>query len=489
MALTLRAETVAERATLAPRERRGRLPAEPCHAELDHLEETVRAVNNGAGLWARAGGLIGNSEVRVLRVRRAPTPDEVEHGADPDTFIEKKGYEALAMLFENSPLDVQTEIYRRLSRRRPWWALLDVFGWFRGARPPVERFEEEYDPGGSVEVFVMGHDQGRWFLPNLFRRWFSFTVGRGNWMLGGREVTGRGGDVEADDITERGYAPSLLKQFEEMTAAQRWRGLYAIAPDLLDTAIGGRLEEIDPTWFDRDRFGVAFLYDAADHSRGEALRALATEVREFFSSTLDINPFLVEEGFDESFVPISRKFPEIPSVPIHQFAVDLRQGLDQEPDRSFDIVEFGGFMRDNYPRWPQLIPEQIHRVLAESDDQRFVGKRVELWGEAVAIRTRWYTKSKRLSYTTRERVGTDSEGRPKYRTKRTRWIAQVPAVRVRFDMRGETGAEVSAVYDRTGDAVATGHRRHYTVEPPVPTFRGGIERVPGTLDAGLGLVV
>ncbi len=88
-----------------------------------HLESVVKVVNNGVGLWARAGGRIGNSEVRVLRVRRSPTEDEVLHGADPDVLLERKGYEALAMLFEHSSLDVQTEIYRRLSTtpQAPLW--------------------------------------------------------------------------------------------------------------------------------------------------------------------------------------------------------------------------------------------------------------------------------------------------------------------------------------------------------------------------------
>ena len=488
-ALTLRSDTVTERAALAIDERRTRLPAAPCQAEVGHLEGTIAVVNNGAGLWAREGGRIGNSEVRALRVRRSPTPDEIEHGAEPDTFVVKRGYEALAMLFENSALDVQTELYRQLSRRRPWWVWLDVFGWFRGTRAPIERFEEEYDPGGSVEVFVLGHDQGRWFLPNLFRRWFSFTVGRGNWMLGRREVTGRGGDVEAEDITDRGYAPSLLRQFEDMTPAQRWRALHAISPDLLDTRVGSRLEEIDPTWFDRGRFGVAFLYDADDHSRGDVLRELGAEVREFFSSPLDINPYLVENGFDESFVAISPKFPEIPSEPIHQFAVELRTSLRNGSERSLDIVRFGGFIKKNYPRWPQLTPEQIHTVLAESDQARFVGKRVDLWGEAVAIVTRRYSTSKTLSHSTRERAGTDSEGRPKYRTKTTTWVASVPAVEITFDVRGATGPTARAVYDRTGDAIATGHHSHFTVEPDYLTFAGGVESFSGKLDSSLRLVV
>ncbi len=220
-----------------------------------------------------------------------------------------------------------------------------------------------------------------------------------------------------------------------MTPAQRWRALYAISPDLLDTRIGTRLVEIDPTWFDRGRFGVSFLYAADDHTHGEALRELAADVREFFSSPLDINPYLVENGFDESFVAISPKFPEIPSEPIHQFAVDLRKRLTQGPDRSLDIVRFGGFMKQNYPRWPQLTPEQIHTVFAESDQARFVGKRVDLWGEAVAIVTRPYTMSETLTYKTRVRAGTDSEGQPRYRTKKTTWVASVPAVEITFDVR------------------------------------------------------
>ncbi len=149
-ALTLRSETVAERAALAIGERRTQLPTAPCQAEVRHLESTIGVVNNGAGLWAREGGRIGNSEVRAQRVRRSPTPDEIEQGADPDTFVVKRGYEALAMLFENSSLDVQTEIYRQLSRKRPWWVWLDVFGWSRGAHAPIERFEDQ-GPGVGVD--------------------------------------------------------------------------------------------------------------------------------------------------------------------------------------------------------------------------------------------------------------------------------------------------------------------------------------------------
>jgi hypothetical protein len=198
---------------------------------------------------------------------------------------------------------------------------------------------------------------------------------------------------------------------------------------------------------------------------------------------------LVGDGFDDSFVPISPRFPEIPSEPIHQFAVDLRKQLTKGPDRSLDIVRFGGFMKQNYPRWPQLTPEQIHTVLAESDDARFVGKRVDLWGEAVEIVTRRYSEIKMLSYSTQEQDGTDSEGRPKYRTKTTRWVASVPAVEITFDVRGETGAPAQAVYDRTGDAIATGHHSHFTVEPDYLTFAAGVEVFPGTLDSSLRLVV
>ena len=100
-ALTLQADAVAERAELSVEERRTRLPAAPCQSRIGQLEAMVGVVNNGAGLWAREGGLIGSSEVRALQVRRPPTPDEIDHGADPETFVVRRGYEALAMLFEN----------------------------------------------------------------------------------------------------------------------------------------------------------------------------------------------------------------------------------------------------------------------------------------------------------------------------------------------------------------------------------------------------
>ena len=176
-ALVLGKEQVTALARLPFSDRRIQLPSAAPFPAVRHLESVVKAVNNGAGLWARAGGRIGNSEVRALRVSRGPTEDEVLHGADPEVLLEQKGYEALALLFEHSALDVQTEIYRQLSRRRPWWAWLDVFGWFRGARAPVERFEEVYEPGGGVEIFVMGHDRGSWLFPRLLKRGFHFTIG------------------------------------------------------------------------------------------------------------------------------------------------------------------------------------------------------------------------------------------------------------------------------------------------------------------------
>lgn len=478
---------VAQRMALPVSERRTRLPTVPPVSRVSELAATIDAVDNGAGLWARRGGRIGNSEVRALRVLRAPTDDEVLHGAEPGVCVEKKGYEALALLFEHSPLDVQMEIYRRLSRRRPWWAWLDVFGWLRGARSPVERFEEEYEPGGAVEVFVMGHDQGAWFLPNLFRRWFHFTVGRGDWTLGLEEVTQRGGDVEADDLTKRGYAPSLLKQFEDMTPAQSWRALCAIEGDLLDSPVGSELERIDPTWFDPLRFGVAFLYDANDPARGRSLRETVSRVRGFLFSVLVINPYAVERGFDLSFVPVSRKFPEIPSEPVHQFVVDLRTRLPATPEHRMDLLVFGAFIQQMYPRWPQLTPGQLHRVRSEGDDQRFFGRRVDLWGEAVKIRTRKYTVAKVLRHSTREYVGRDREGRARYRTKTTRWTARVPALLVTFDIRGAEGLTTAARYDRVGDAHATGHYSHYTVDPPLLDFLGGVERFHGELDIRLGL--
>ena len=110
-------------------------------------------------------------------------------------------------------------------------------------------------------------------------------------------------------------------------------------------------------------------------------------------------------------------------------------------------------------------------------------------GGPVAIVTRRYSTSKVLSYTTRERHGTDSKGRPKYRTKTTTWVASVPAVEITFDVRGATWATAQAVYDRTGDAIATWHHSHYTVNPAYLTFAGGVESFPGKLDPFLRLVV
>ena len=488
-ALVLSTDVVEEQAALPVRERRSRVPSAPVHARVADLQATITRVNNGDGIWARAGGRIGNSEIRALQVWRSPTNDEIAIGADPDTHVETAGYEALTTLFEHSPLDVQTEIYRDLSRSPPWWAWFDVFGWFKGARAPVERFEEEYDPGGPVEVLVMGLDQGSWFLPGLFKRWFAFTVGRGDWVLDRAEVTSRGGDVEAADITKRGYAQALLLQYEDMSSSQRWRVLCAVAPDLLDSPVGAKLERIDPTWFDRGRFGVAFLYDPHDPEKARRLRDSAETVREFFFQTLNINPYLVERGFDLSFVPISREYPEIPSEPIHQFVTDLRSQLPQLEHGRLDLMQFGVFLTDNYPRWPQLIPEQLRRVLEEDDQERFFHKRVDLWGEAVRIRVREYTFGKRLRHSTEEQAGRDKDGRRIYRTKTTRWTARVPAVEFTFEVRGETGAEVGAVCDRRGDAHATGHRIHRTTEPDWLEFVGGVERFPGSLAESLSLLV
>ena len=285
--------------------RRRALPASAPMEDVGELVEAVQAVNSGAGIWARSGGLIGNSEVAALRVLRQPNAEEIRLGADPSMAVETHGYEALAQLFDHAPLDVQTEIYRRLDRKRPWWARFDVFGWFRGARAPVERFEEVYEPGGNVELFVMGHDHGSWLFPKLFKRHFSFTKGRGDWMISRAEVTRRGGDIEEELIQDRGYARSLIRQFEDMTPAQRWRALTALEPELLDTPITRELEAIDPMWFDPNRFGVAILFDPLGHGAGKLLRQKAQTVRDFFIQHLGINPYLVVEGFDLSFVPFS----------------------------------------------------------------------------------------------------------------------------------------------------------------------------------------
>jgi hypothetical protein len=489
-ALALDAMVVQRQAALPVRDRRRRLPQVPPLDDVADVERIVSAVNSGAGLWARSGGKIGNSEIHELVVSRPPTPDEVAHGVDPTTPIVKKGYEGLAMLFEHSPLDVQTELYRRLSRSPPWWAWLDVFGWFKGARAPVERFEEEYDPGGNLELFVMGHDQGAWLLPRVFKRWFRFTTGKGDWLLGRDEVTGRGGDTEAARIEDRGYAPSLIKQYQDMRPAERWRALHAVSPDLLDTAIGARLEEIDPTWFDRYRFGVAFLYDADDPGRGAQLRRLADGARRFLTTTLRINPYTVVDGFRADFVPISPRFPEIPSDPVHQLVVDLRRELRSRSSHRLDLIEFAGFVKANFPRWPQLTPEMLERVLDERDHERFIHKQVDLWGQATDVRRTADGVPKVLTWSTRERVGTDPDGNAVYRTRRSRWTAQVPAVGVTLGIRGETdGAITRAYYQRVGDVTATGHYRHVTRRPPELRLRGGVERFHGRLDPELDLIL
>jgi hypothetical protein len=487
-ALVIRGEQITALAGVPLSDRRIQLPSSAPLPAVRDLESVVREVNNGAGLWARAGGRIGNSEVRALRVRRGPTEDEVLHGADPEVLLERKGYEALAMLFEHSSLDVQTEIYRRLSRRRPWWAWLDVFGWFRGARAPVERFEEIYEPGGEVELFVMGHDRGSWLFPRLFKRHFGFTVGARNWMLSRREVTKRGGDVEASEITERGYARALIRQFEDMAPAQRWRALTALEPDLLDTPISDELAEIDPSWFDPNRFGVAVLYDSRDPERGERIRDQAARVREFLTEQLRINPYLVEHGFDLSFVPISRRFPEVPSEPIHQFVVDLREHIPASKEVRFDLIRFADFIDGHYPRWPQLTPEQLHQVRGAKDYKRFIDKTVDLWGMVEDVTTHRYTTSKTLSWSTRESAGTDSKGRPKFRTRTSVWTVDVPAVRVTVSVRGEESRTIRGIYNREGNAHATGHYSHSTVNPDLPVFQGGREFLRGNLDASMTLV-
>lgn len=469
--------------------RRDSLPSVRPERDVATVSAIVQAVNSGAGLWARSGGKIGNSEVRALRVVRKPTAEEVEEGADPELAVEATGYEALSLVFDHASLDVQTEIYRRLSRKRPWWARLDIFGWFKGARAPIERFEEIYEPGGSVEVFVMGHDHGSWLFPKLFKRHFRFTRGGGDWKIHRAEVTRRGGDIEAEKVTERGYARSLIRQFADMTPAQRWRALTALESDLLDSPITSELAAIDPTWFDPDRFGVAVLFDPEDHEAGEQLREKATRVRAFFFEELGLNPYLVEHGFDVGFVPVSRDFPDVPSEPIHQFAVDLRDLLPRRDPPKLDLPGFAQFLEDFYPRWPRVTPEQLHRVRADDDYARFVGKRVDLWGWARRVRIERYTKAKVLTWSTREPAGRDAKGRPKYRTRTTRWTVHVPCVRVHLDVEGEEGQVVPAMAHREGGAQATGHHMHHITQPDIPVFSGERDFIPGHLGERLVLVI
>ncbi len=485
-ALVLGQEQVTALARLPLSDRRIQLPSSAPLPAVRDLESVVEVVNNGAGLWARAGGRIGNSEVRALRVSRSPTEDEVQHGAVPEILLERKGYEALAMLFEHSSLDVQTEIYRQLSRRRPWWAWLDVFGWFRGARAPVERFEEVYEPGGEVELFVMGHDQGSWLFPRLFKRHFHFKTGAQDWMVSRDEVTKRGGDVEATEITERGYARALIRQFEDMAPAQRWRALTALESDLLDTPITDELAKIDPSWFDPYRFGVAVLFDGGDPERGERIRGQASQVREFLTDQLLINPYQIESGFDLSFVPISPRFPEVPSEPIHQFVVDLRCHVPVSREGRFDLLRFADSIEQHYPRWPQLTPEQLHQVREEDDYERFIGKTVDLWGVVEDVTTEWYKTSTTLSWSTLEPYMTRKGLR--FRTKATTWTASVPAVRVTVTVRGEESMTVRGTYNREGDAHANGHYSHYTVNPDLPVFQRGRESLRGNLTAKMILV-
>lgn len=469
--------------------RRDSLPTVRAERGVATVTAVVQAVNNGAGLWARPGGKIGNSEVRALRVVREPTPQEVEEGANPELALEATGYEALSLVFDHASLDAQTEIYRRLSRKRPWWARLDVFGWFKGARAPVERFEEVYEPGGNVEVFVMGHDHGSWLFPKLFKRHLRFTKGGGDWKIHRDEVTRRGGDIEADLVTERGYARSIIRQFADMTPAQRWRALTALEPDLLDSPITSELAAIDPTWFDPGRFGVAVLFDPNDHEVGERLRDQATRVREFFFDHLELNPYLVEKGFDVGFVPVSRDFPEVPSEPIHQFAVDIRQLLPRRDPPRLDLPGFADFLADFYPRWPRVTPEQLHRVRADDDYARFVGKRVDLWGWARRVRIERYTKTEVLTWSSREPAGRDSRGRRKYRTRTTRWTVGVPCVRAHLDVEGEEGLVVPAIAHREGGAQAAGHHIHHITPPDMPVFSGERDLIPGHLGERLLLVI
>ena len=94
-----------------------------------------------------------------------------------------------------------------------------------------------------------------------------------------------------------------------------------------------------------------------------------------------------------------------------------------------------------------------------------------------------------MSWSTRERVGTDSDGNPKYRTRTTTWAARVPVLRVELRVRGEDGATSWALWLRRGDAHATGHHSHYVVQPDDLELAGGFERLHGELDADLVLVM
>ena len=76
----------------------------------------------------------------------------------------------------------------------------------------------------------------------------------------------------------------------------------------------------------------------------------------------------------------------------------------------------------------------------------------------------------------------------RFRTKTTTWTADVPAVRVKVSVRGEESMTIRGDYEREGDARATGHYSHYTVNPDLPEFRGGREFLRGDLDADMILM-
>ena len=112
-----------------------------------------------------------------------------------------------------------------------------------------------------------------------------------------------------------------------------------------------------------------------------------------------------------------------------------------------------------------------------------------MWGEAVSIRRKPYTRTVMLTYSSQEYAGTDSKGRAQYRTKTSVWPASVPCISITFAIRGDEGGTIAAVYDREGDAHATGHHSHYTTQPSELEMEGGREKFPGRLTDELDLVM
>jgi hypothetical protein len=136
-----------------------------------------------------------------------------------------------------------------------------------------------------------------------------------------------------------------------------------------------------------------------------------------------------------------------------------------------------------------VTPEQLHRVRAEGDYARFVGKRVDLWGWARRVRIERYSKTAVLTWSSREPAGRDSKGRRRYRTRTTRWRVEVPCVRGQLDVVGEEGLVVPAIFRREGAARATGHHTHHITQPDRPAFSRERDLIPGHLGERLLLVI